>query len=386
MLITFHMPSQKRSLPRSGSFSKKLSQSSPFTSQTTNDVVDEAVVESAAVDSTPFNELNDNMSSSEQPPPSFAASAQVVVAPASPDVPTGNNRDRFAASRFDAPATPPRMRESEIGHREAVVFSPGGNRDRFHANCQPLRVCCDLSTVGLHNTATRFTMQAIVLIVYPATEKPERRHLQLIDSRGTTGLTVWGANVSMFTSSSVGQVVRFTKLSLITHNGVKGLTMSSGSTITFVNDVASALEEAKWWASLLDNRPLRIIDVHDCSDDQMVNVSAILGTLWSETKKVLQCFIACIIVNTVIIALQVKMQDRELLCMRITDRTGFIDVRSWNHGMVEFARLQDRPILFKRVRVTSFGGLKILEMLDASGTVVLDQFDGDDDLKQYWLE
>lgn len=80
------------------------------------------------------------------------------------------------------------------------------------------------------------------------------------------------------------------------------------------------------------------------------------------------------------------MQDRELLCMRITDRTGFIDVWSWNHGMVEFARFQDRPILFKRVRVTSFGGLKILEMLDATGTVVLDKFVGDDDLKQYWLE
>ena len=60
-LITLHMPSQKRSLPRSGSFSKKLSQGSPFTSQTTNDVVDEAAVESATVDSTPFNELNDNV-------------------------------------------------------------------------------------------------------------------------------------------------------------------------------------------------------------------------------------------------------------------------------------------------------------------------------------
>lgn len=72
--------------------------------------------------------------------------------------------------------------------------------------------------------------------------------------------------------------------------------------------------------------------------------------------------------------------------MRITDRTGFIDVRSWNHGKVEFARLQDQPILFKRVRVTSFGGLKILEMLDGPGTVVLDKFAGDDDLRQYWQE
>ena len=41
--------------------------------------------------------------------------------------------------------------------------------------------------------------------------------------------------------------------------------------------------------------------------------------------------------------------------MRITNWTGFIDVRSWNHGMVAFARFQDRLILFKRVRVTAFG-------------------------------
>ena len=61
MLITLHMPSLMRSLPRSGSLSKKLSQGSPFTSQTTNDVVDEAAVETATVDSTPFNELNDNV-------------------------------------------------------------------------------------------------------------------------------------------------------------------------------------------------------------------------------------------------------------------------------------------------------------------------------------
>lgn len=288
------MSSKKRSsLPFSGCSSKKqLSQDSPLSSQTLDDCANVAaesnvlVVDSATVVA---SSSNGNDSFPVQRSASFEARDHPVVAPVSPGVSTGINRDRFVASCLDAPATPPQVREFQNGHREAVVFSPGGNRDRFHANCQPLRVCCDLSTVGLHNANTRFTMQAIVLIVYPSTEKPERRHLQLIDSRGTTGLTVWGANVNMFASSSVGQVVRFTKLSLVSHNGVKGLTMSRDSTVTFVNDVASALEEAKWWASLLDKHPLRIIDVHDCSDDQIVSVSAILGTLWSETKKVPHC-------------------------------------------------------------------------------------------------
>ena len=221
---------------------------------------------------------------------SLSSEAQAVHLPAVAPNSLGINRDRFVALSSEAPSSPQRLRVADDGQSAPVqLYSPGGNRDRFHANCQPLKVCCDLSTVGLHNANTRFSMQAIVLIVYPSSEKPERRHLQLIDSRGTTGLTVWGPHVNMFVSSSVGQVVRFTKLSLTSHNGVKGLTMSRDSTVTFINDVASALEEAKWWTSLLDNRPLRIIEVHDRSDDDIVSVSAILGTLWSETKKVAHC-------------------------------------------------------------------------------------------------
>ena len=243
----------------------------------------------AVLVSSSYSKLMMTASNDQSDGSSHSSSAQAGHVPAVAPVSLGNNRDRFVALDSEAPSSPERMRNVDNGQSAAVVYSPGGNRDRFHANCQPLKVCCDLSTVGLHNANTRFSMQAIVLIVYPATEKPERRHLQLIDSRGTTGLTVWGPHVNMFVSSSVGQVVRFTKLSLMSHNGVKGLTMSRDSTVTFINDVASALEEAKWWATLLDNRPLRIIEVHDRSDDDIVSVSAILGTLWSETKKVAQC-------------------------------------------------------------------------------------------------
>jgi hypothetical protein len=83
---------------------------------------------------------------------------------------------------------------------------------------------------------------------------------------------------------------------------------------------------------------------------------------------------------------QVKNSEKSLLCMRITDRTGCIDVRSWCHSQDEFARFQERPVLFKRVRVTSFGGMKILELLDAGGTVATENFAGAADLRQYWLE
>ena len=245
--------------------------------------------------------------------------------------------------------------------------SPGQNRNRFMANCQPLQVCCDLNMIGVHNPATRFSFQAIVLVVYPANKSPERRHVQLIDSRGSAGITIWGEHIHMFTSSSVGQVIKFTKLSLVMNNGKKMLSMGRDSTVNFLNTIAVPTEESKWWRSLLQKRPLSIIDVHDCTDDDIINVAGIVGLLSTETKKV-------------------KDQNRDLLCIRLTDRTGFVDVRSWTHCEAEFVNFMEHPLLLNRVRVTSYAGVKILELLDGSGTQLVDQFDGALDLKQYWQE
>jgi hypothetical protein len=112
---------------------------------------------------------------------------------------------------------------------------------------------------------------------------------------------------------------------------------------------------------------LSIIDVHDCTDDEIINVAGIVGLLSTETKKV-------------------KDQNRDLLCVRLTDRTGFVDVRSWTHCEAEFVNFLEQPLLLNRVRVTSYAGVKILELLDGSGTQLVDQFDGALDLKHYWQE
>ena len=295
----------------------------------------------------------------------------------------GINRERFVANSppgrngalIESPASPGINRErfvanSPPGRNGALIespASPGSNRERFMANFQPMKVCCDLSVAGLHNSSTRFSFQAVVLIVYPATMKPERRHLLLIDSRGCAGITVWNENVSLFSASSVGQVVKFTKLSLTSQNGQKSLSMSRDSTVNFVSTAVAACEESKWWSSLLDKRPLRIIDVHDQDENSMISVSGIVGTLSSEIKRV-------------------KNEDKVLMCMRITDRTGFVDVRSWNHSEAEFDSFREKPILLKRVRVTAYAGTKMIELLDASGTHVLSDFDGAPDLVSYWSE
>ena len=246
-----------------------------------------------------------------------------------------------------------------------VQGSPGSNRARFHANCQPMRVSCDLTTVGLHSSSSRFSFQAIILVVYPASEKPDRRHLQLIDSRGSTGITIWGEHVKMFSSATVGQMVKFTKLCMITHNGQKNLSMCRDSSAVVLS--AGQSEEGLWWSSLLQKSPLRIISVHDAEDNTLVNVAGVVGLMTTETKKV-------------------KNATKDLLCIRLTDRTGCIDIRSWNHSEAELSHLMDAPVLFKRVRVTSFAGTKILELLEGAGTEMTANFSGAADLISYWNE
>lgn len=247
-----------------------------------------------------------------------------------------------------------------------VIASPGKNRERFMDNCQPQRVCCNLNAAGLSSAGTRFSFQAVVFVVYPASDKPERRHVLLIDSTGCTGLTVWNAHVPLFNCASVGSVVKFTKLGMIHHNGKKALSMSRDTTVVFVSSTI-VTEEAKWWNSLVSQRVKRIIDIHDCEDDCVVNVAGIVGMLSSETKRV-------------------RSDNKDLMNMRLTDRTGWVDVRSWNHSESEFCAFLEKPLLLVRVRVTSFAGLKICELIDGNGTVVNPTFDGQEDLQDYWLE
>jgi len=252
-------------------------------------------------------------------------------------------------------------------HRDGSVHSPdGANRARFMANAQPQRVCCNLSIVGVVNPNMRFSFEAVVFVVYPASSQPDRRHVLLVDSTGCAGLTVWGAHVPQFTFATVGCVVKFTKLGMIIHNGKKSLSMGRDTIVQFV---PSSVESAtsRWWNALSSNKVLRIIDVHDCEDDSIVNVAGIVGLLSSETKRV-------------------RADNKDLMTMRLTDHTGHLDVRSWNHSETEFKSFLEKPLLLQRLRVTSYAGIKICELLDGSGTIAVSEFDGKEALEQYWKE
>lgn len=79
----------------------------------------------------------------------------------------------------------------------------------------------------------------------------------------------------------------------------------------------------------------------------------------------------------------VKAETKGLLIIKLLDRTGQIEVRSWTRTMDDFSLYRERPILLKRVRVTAYAGIKMLELIDGGGTIVQTEFPHAADLSAF---
>ena len=243
--------------------------------------------------------------------------------------------------------------------------SPASNRDRFRAALMPAQVTCDLSTVS-SEPGLRFTFQGIVLVVYPASSNPVRRHVLVGDGRGTVGITEWNAHVNFFSMESIGQLLVVTKVALITHNGTRGITLNKESTVQF-NCLAGHFATT-WWQSIPNQVAVSAVLFNDQKDNAVVNVAGILGSVSSEQRTV-------------------RSDARDLLTLKIVDRTGIITLRSWNHSASIFQHLVDTPVLIRRVRVTSFASVKTGELFDGTATIVESgSFPGSEDLNKFWTE
>ena len=250
-------------------------------------------------------------------------------------------------------------------HPRVAPPAPGGNRARFLAGVQPSRVSCDLSNVAV-TPGLRFSFEAIITVVYPAsTSPPERRYIELADAHGFTGITCWNSYANAVTPDCVGRVVKFTRLALTVHNGKKSLSMSKESTM-HVELPSHVSLLAEWWHGLLAQPILNALQFHDANAG-IVNVSGILGLIQVEEKLV-------------------KGQPKNLLILHLTDSSGRIEVRSWNHDDTDFKQFQEQPVLLKRVRVVLFAGQKVGEMLGGpNGTTWTSDFDSSA-LREYWQQ
>lgn len=267
---------------------------------------------------------------------------------------------RIANSSVEVVASPNR----DIGNI-ANPPSPATNRERFRASLMPAQITCDLSCVVV-DPGHRFTFQGIVLVVFPSSANPLRRHVLVGDGRGVVGITVWNAHVNTFSSESVGQLLVVTKVSIVVHNGTRGITLNKESAVSF-NTLADHFASS-WWLSIPKQPALSAVLFCDQKDNAVVNVAGILGSVSIEQKTV-------------------RSDARDLVTIKLVDRTGITTLRTWNHHGDTFLPYVDSPVMFQRVRVTSFASMKTGELFDGSGTIILkDDFDGAADLKVFWSE
>jgi len=290
--------------------------------------------------------------------------------PQSSGEPTFQGAAAAEASDISPPRSPDVKHEvpSPVQQQDRVVVnppSPGNNRERFRASLMPAQISCDLSAVVV-DPGHRFTFQGIVLVVYPSSANPLRRHVLVGDGRGVVGITVWNAHVNSFSSDTVGQLLVVTKVSVVIHNGTRGITLNKESCVSF-NTLVDHFA-VSWWQAIPLQSAVSAIIFCDQKDNTVVNVAGIIGSVSVEQKTV-------------------RSDARDLVTIKLVDRTGITTLRTWNHSSDSFLPLVDSPVMFQRVRVTSFATLKTGELFDGSGTIIIrDKFVGAEDLKKFWSE
>jgi len=240
--------------------------------------------------------------------------------------------------------------------------SPCSNRDRFLQGFTPARTCCNLDLCRAP-AGSKFNLSAICIAVFPPSKNPDRRYVTLADSTGSVGVTVWNENVAKFGNSAVGKLVSLQKVVIISHHGKKQLSMARDSIVATECD--DNQDVMVWWKSLLLPAPKTCGQVHDTADGNIISISGVCGRVSHEIK----------MVNCV---------ERTITCVHVVDFSGKLDVKSWNHPPSLFASYVDKPVLIKRVKVSSFAGTKHCELLDGDASIFETSFDGMRELAKFW--
>ena len=242
--------------------------------------------------------------------------------------------------------------------------SPGLNRAKFFSAHATAGTVCNLD-FSRSSLGSKVHLTGILTAVYPASKNPDRRYILLSDATGTVGLTVWNGNVAKFSPDGIGSIVHAEKLVLSQHNSKKTLTMTRESGIKCLTDPQNDL--AIWWRDLAAMRPVSLGEVQTLAENSIVCVAGILGFVTAESKNV-------------------GSEIKTLTTLHMVDKTGSLVVRSWNHVPSILEVSVEKPILLQRIRISSFAGQRVGELLDGSGTIVVTKFEGAAELAQYWVD
>jgi hypothetical protein len=278
---------------------------------------------------------------------------------------TTDSKENLVEESHLASESPPTLTVPASAQPVNILKSPVSNRDRFMAGFLPARTCCNLDLCR-SPFGSKFQLYGICIAVYPASVNPDRRYIVLADNTGSVGVTVWNANVHKFSNTSIGALVSLNKVAITSQHGKRQLTLTRDSHIE-IADVSSDPHHSvsQWWQLLLKEVAKSCGAVQDTPDNDIVTVSGVCGHVTSEVK----------MVNSV---------ERTLTVIHLVDSSGRLDIRSWNHLPDAFLSIVDRPVLIKRVKVTSFAGTKMCELLDGSGSIIETEFPGSMALAKFW--
>lgn len=201
-----------------------------------------------------------------------------------------------------------------VSQPELPITSSPSNRDKFMGKLLVHRVGCNLDGMKA-NSSVKLSFQGTVVVVYPPSTNPDRRYIIFMDENGSTGITVWNSFSHQFSSASIGRLVEISRMSISVFQSKKSLTMSKESSCRFVEGANP------WWDSLLQAPVMSIVDVHSAPENTIVSVCGILGSVVTEDKIV-------------------RNRPASLIIMRIVDRTGEIEIRSWNSQLADFSRFR----------------------------------------------
>jgi hypothetical protein len=294
----------------------------------------------------------------------LAADAQLAVT--TPTSPSHGGSVRSEIQRDVVDVEQPAVAAPSSPSRSVVVGSPlqhppsPSQREAFLASMQVQKVTTNLLLVNAQPGA-RLNFDGTIIVVYPCETNPVRRHVLLADEHGVIGITFWNQNAPKFNGSIVGTIAQLTKVMITTHVGKKSLTMNKESALVLSNKIAP------FWTQLLDNPVTSIMDVHSMPLNKFVSIAGIVALMHSEIKIV-------------------RNEEKELVILRIVDRTGSIEVQSWVSKLSDFERYRDQPVQMKRMRISEFSGVKYLEIIDGNGTQVEGKFDEALDLANFWKE
>ncbi len=207
-----------------------------------------------------------------------------------------------------------------------------------------------LTTVA--DAQQRIRISGIILVMYtPQSGPPARMYMQVGDSTGVAGVTVWGETVNqlMGTADVIGRAISIPGCSMSFYNGKRSLNVPRNHVINF----SDASPHAEWWTSKLLAPSITTQEVQTQTDHAVVNLLAVCAGIRREEKTQCKHRNVCMTIYTNTDDPTANGTIKIVAVWNMVDKHGEVDVRDWSGAEYSDSDYVDKTVRLRRVRVTS---------------------------------